>query len=71
MVSTHHESDGNWQRLDWNVTAIGGYTRLLNDDADSPIVDDVGSADQFFVGIAVSYGSSIGESRSVGHTAGP
>ncbi len=39
----------------WNVTGIGGYTRLLGDAADSPIVDDEGSANQFFLGLAVGY----------------
>jgi outer membrane protein len=39
----------------WHVAAGMVYTRLLGDAADSPVVDDRGSADQFFVGASVIY----------------
>lgn len=38
-----------------SVTAIGSYTRLVGDAADSPIVTEGGSADQFFGGVGVGY----------------
>lgn len=38
---------------DWSVTAIAGYSRLLGDFADSPIVAVRGSADQYFAGLAL------------------
>ena len=31
------------------------YTRLINDAADSPIVDNRGSANQFFTGASINY----------------
>jgi MipA family protein len=37
----------------WSLTAIGGYTRLIGDAADSPIVDDRGDANQFFGAISL------------------
>lgn len=40
---------------DWGVTARLGYERLLGDAADSPLVEDRGSADQFNTGLMVSY----------------
>lgn len=39
----------------WGVIGRLGYSRLLDDAADSPIVDDEGDANQFFGGIAISY----------------
>ncbi|WP_193179390.1 MipA/OmpV family protein [Nisaea sediminum] len=39
----------------WNVTGMVGYSRLLGDVADSPIVDGQGSADAFMTGIFVGY----------------
>lgn len=39
----------------WSVGAQSGLTQLLGDAADSPIVDDEGSATQFMTGIGVSY----------------
>ena len=38
---------------DWSVTTIFGYSRLLGDFADSPIVADRGSPDQVFAGIGL------------------
>lgn len=37
----------------WSVTAAGGYSRLLGDFADSPIVSERGSADQLFAGVGI------------------
>jgi outer membrane protein len=37
------------------LTGIFGYSRLLGDAADSPVVSDRGSADQLFMGAAVGY----------------
>lgn len=39
----------------WNIAYSLGYKRLLGDAADSPVVDDEGSADQFFGVIIGSY----------------
>ena len=39
----------------WSVAALGTYARLLNDAKDSPIVDDVGDANQFFGGALINY----------------
>ncbi|MGI9509360.1 MAG: MipA/OmpV family protein [Geminicoccaceae bacterium] len=39
----------------WGVTAIGSYTRLLDDAEDSPVVDDSGDENQLFGGLAVTY----------------
>jgi outer membrane scaffolding protein for murein synthesis (MipA/OmpV family) len=40
----------------WSVNGFVGYKRLLADAADSPIVDDAGSANQFRTGLTLSYG---------------
>ncbi|MEP3113719.1 MipA/OmpV family protein [Nisaea sp.] len=39
----------------WNLTGRLGYSRLLGDTADSPIVDEQGSADAFMTGLFVGY----------------
>ncbi|MGH6919359.1 MAG: MipA/OmpV family protein [Geminicoccaceae bacterium] len=39
----------------WSVAVIGTYARLLGDAKDSPIVDDVGDANQFFGGALINY----------------
>jgi MipA family protein len=39
----------------WSVAFLGTYARLLNDAKDSPIVDDVGDANQFFAGALINY----------------
>lgn len=39
----------------WGVTGFAGYTRLVGDAADSPIVDDEGEAGQGIVGLGVVY----------------
>ena len=40
----------------WGILGVASYTQLLGDAADSPLVDDEGSASQYFGGLAVSYG---------------
>lgn len=40
---------------DWSVFALSRTSRLLGDAADSPIVEDEGSATQFSTGIGISY----------------
>lgn len=37
----------------WSVTGVAGYSRLLGDYADSPIVTERGSEDQVFLGLAL------------------
>jgi len=39
----------------WALLGEVGYTRLLGDAADSPLVDDVGSRDQFHILTGISY----------------
>ena len=39
----------------WGVTATAGYKRMLGDATDSPIVADLGSADQFSTSLGVRY----------------
>jgi len=39
----------------WSVSALGSVSRLFGDAADSPIVDDIGDADQAFVGVTFAY----------------
>ena len=39
----------------WSATAVAGYTQLIGDAADSPIVEDEGSAGQGMVGVGISY----------------
>jgi MipA family protein len=39
----------------WGLIGLLGYTRLLGDAKDSPVVDDEGSASQFFMGVGVNY----------------
>lgn len=39
----------------WGITGRLGYKRLLGDAADSPLVEDKGSADQFSTGLILSY----------------
>lgn len=39
----------------WNLQMLGGYKRLTGDFADSPLVKDGGSANQFSAAIAVGY----------------
>jgi outer membrane protein len=39
----------------WSVTALASYARLLDDAADSPVVDDAGDANQFFGGALINY----------------
>jgi MipA family protein len=39
----------------WGVMGFAGYTRLVGDAADSPIVDDEGSAGQGMIGVGIAY----------------
>ncbi len=39
----------------WSVTGTGLFTRLIGDAEDSPVVDDVGDANQFFGGALINY----------------
>jgi outer membrane protein len=39
----------------WGVMGFAGYTQLVGDAADSPIVDDEGSAGQGMIGVGVMY----------------
>ncbi len=40
---------------EWGVTGVASYSRLIGDAADSSIVDDAGSANQFFFGGGIVY----------------
>ncbi|MEN1729710.1 MAG: MipA/OmpV family protein, partial [Pseudomonadota bacterium] len=47
---------GNYALNDrWGLFGVVSYQRLLSDAADSPIVDDEGSANQFLAGIGIGY----------------
>ena len=39
----------------WSISAFGGYSRLIDDAADSPIVQIEGTPDQYFFGTAINY----------------
>jgi outer membrane scaffolding protein for murein synthesis (MipA/OmpV family) len=39
----------------WSVSGLAIYTRLIDDAADSPVVDDVGNENQFFAGALINY----------------
>lgn len=47
--------NGNLLDGGFNVYAIGGYTRLVGDAADTPFTDIRGSANQFIGGIGIGY----------------
>lgn len=55
LLLTHDLGGDN--RKGWALFGLGGYKRLLSQYADSPIVRDAGSADQFLglVGVAYSF----------------
>jgi len=40
---------------DWTFITIANYTRLLNDAANSPLVENAGSKNQFWLGLGVAY----------------
>ena len=42
-------------RSGWGIFGIVNYSRLMGSIADSPLVADVGSADQFFTGAGIGY----------------
>jgi outer membrane protein len=50
VFTTYADGDGYW-----NVLAVGSYSRLIGDAADSPIVDDEGDPNQFLLGLTLSY----------------
>lgn len=39
----------------WSASLVGRYRRLLDDAADSPIVENEGDRDQYFAGIVINY----------------
>jgi len=39
----------------WSLLTIANYTLLLNDAAKSPLVENVGSKNQFWLGLGVAY----------------
>ena len=39
----------------WKIITTGAYFRMIGEAADSPVVDEAGSKDQFFGGIGVAY----------------
>jgi outer membrane scaffolding protein for murein synthesis (MipA/OmpV family) len=39
----------------WSASFIGNYTRLVGDAADSPVVKQAGSPNQFFSGVTINY----------------
>ena len=39
----------------WSFITIANYTRLLNDAAKSPLVENAGSKNQFWLGLGVAY----------------
>jgi len=49
-VATNYRFTDNW-----STTLLGQYARLLDDAADSPIVDDRGDENQFFLGLTLNY----------------
>ncbi|HEV2865586.1 MAG TPA: MipA/OmpV family protein [Allosphingosinicella sp.] len=44
----------------WGVTAYAGYDRLVRDAADSPIVREFGSRNQWSAGLGISYSFDVG-----------
>ena len=50
-----YDLDGDVRNGGWGLFALGSYTRLLGDTADSPIVTLTGSPDQFFGVFGVGY----------------
>jgi outer membrane protein len=45
-----------WRFLEhWSLTGLATYTRLLEDAADSPVVDDRGDENQFLAGALINY----------------
>jgi MipA family protein len=39
----------------WSINGLGSYSRIIGDAASSPVVEDRGSANQFFGGLGFSY----------------
>ncbi len=47
--------DGDVRNGGWSIFALGNYSRLLGDTADSPIVTETGSPNQFFGALGIGY----------------
>jgi len=45
--------DAKWPMF--NYRSLENYTRLLNDAANSPLVENAGSKNQFWLGLGVAY----------------
>jgi outer membrane protein len=56
---------GNMLTESWRMQAIIRYSRLLGDAADSPVVDDEGSANQFLGGVVFVYTFGKGKAEPV------
>ena len=39
----------------WSVQSVATYSRITGDAADSPIVEDLGSPDQFSISLSARY----------------
>ncbi|MEM7781171.1 MAG: MipA/OmpV family protein [Pseudomonadota bacterium] len=50
-----YDLDGNALNGGFSIYAIGGYSRLQGDGADTPFTSQRGSADQFLAGLGVGY----------------
>jgi outer membrane scaffolding protein for murein synthesis (MipA/OmpV family) len=50
-----YDLDRNRLNGGWSLTAIGGYSRLIGDAADTPFTAARGDADQFIAGLGVAY----------------
>jgi outer membrane scaffolding protein for murein synthesis (MipA/OmpV family) len=50
-----YDLDRNPLNGGWSLTAIGGYSRLIGDSADTPFTAVRGDANQFITGLGVAY----------------
>ena len=50
-----YDLDRNPLNGGWSLTAIGGYSRLIGDSADTPFTSVRGDANQFITGLGVAY----------------
>jgi outer membrane scaffolding protein for murein synthesis (MipA/OmpV family) len=50
-----YDLSGNGLDGGWNITGIGGYSRLVGDSADTPFTSVRGDANQFILGLGVGY----------------
>jgi outer membrane protein len=49
----------------WSLKALVSFTRLVGDGEDSPVVDDVGDASQYFGGFAFVYTFGEGKKKDM------